>query len=118
MHIDWKIDSLLFHPVFELADINLEPWVNSWKILTRLTGLRRLHIKIGYARSFWAERLDAIWEEQGAKMLEVVRDVTAPSDFVVVLPSRQPVVDVDVGESNCVFQERGDENQAELADYF
>jgi hypothetical protein len=134
MHVDWKIDSLLFHPLFEPAEINLEPWVNSWMMLARLTGLRRLHVKLGYASSFWGERFDAIWEELGAKMLEVVKSITAPKDFVVVLPLRQIVVDaevedshlpsgqivtdIDVGDSHCVFKQREDERSAELDEYF
>ena len=51
-------------------------------------------------------------------MLEVVRDITAPKDFVVVLPSRQSVMEIDVGDSRCVFQERDDDGQADVADYF
>lgn len=134
LHIDWKIDSLSYHPLFGPADINLEPWVKSWKIVAQMTGLRRLHVKIGYVSDYWGERLDAIWDEIGAKMLEVVKLITAPKDFVVVLPLRQIVVDadvedshlpsgqvvtdIDVGDSHCVLRQREDGPPAELGEYF
>lgn len=79
-------------------------WLKSWAALSRLKGLRRLHIDLLLYYRDWAGRYDEIWKASGEKLLEVVQIVTVPEDFVVVLPNRQCSTDLPVGESKCKFR--------------
>ena len=45
-----------------------------------------------------------MWKEREPELLAVVKNITAPRDFVVVLPDRRCTTDVDVGASRCVLK--------------
>ena len=87
----------------------LDSWLKTWESLSKLTGIRRLHITLAFRwHNFDYEEL---WKQKGISLLEPVKKITAPRDFVVVLPNRRCSTCVDAGESNCVFKlpDRNDE---------
>jgi hypothetical protein len=44
------------------------------------------------------------WKENESELMDSVRLITAPNDFVLVLPDRECSTDVDLGDSKCVLQ--------------
>ena len=47
---------------------------------------------------------EEVWKPNEDILLEPVGAITAPSDFVLVLPDRRCSVNVDLGDSRCVLQ--------------
>lgn len=86
--------------------VHLEPWLRSWDALSRLSGLRRLHIHLDYNQVFWNGEIDTAWNEKGAALLGRVKDITAPRDFVIFLPHARCATDLDVGNPRCVLKIR------------
>lgn len=69
-----------------------------------MVGLRKLHITL-YIR--WGDELDRyeeLWKTHETELLNPVKAVTAPRDFVLVLPDRRCSIDTDMGESTCILQ--------------
>jgi hypothetical protein len=94
----WVLDNLSSGPV--------ESWTRSWNALSKLTGLRRLHINLEHPHIHWTDDINQGWKERGAKLLEQAKKITAPRDFVIYLPNQQCATDLDVGESHCVLKIR------------
>lgn len=82
----------------------LEPWVNSWESLSRLTGLRKLHVVLEYRYSGFDDCYERMWKEREGELLAALKTVTVPPDFLVTLPDRRCATDVDVSPSRCVFE--------------
>jgi hypothetical protein len=83
-----------------------EGWFRSWEALSRLTGLRRLHINLEYIRRSWDPATETMWNETGAEILSKVKDITAPRDFVIYLPDRRCTTDIETGNPRCTLQLR------------
>jgi hypothetical protein len=85
-----------------------DPWSKTWKALSRLTGLRRLHIDLVF-RYTHPDEFEEYWKDKGTKLLEPVKLITWPRDFVVTLPDARCTTNVDVGKSRCVFEVKREE---------
>jgi hypothetical protein len=44
-----------------------------------MTGLRRLHINLGYGRSLWDFVVEKKWNESAEELLSMVKEITAPN---------------------------------------
>lgn len=118
LRIHWELDSIPYYLMtdFEIPDGPiLSPWLASWAALQRFRGLRRLHINLVFRYSHWSDYYEVLWKDKGDKLLEVVKNITAPRDFVVTLPDRRCSLDVDIGQSNCVLRLPGEGTQ--ILDY-
>lgn len=82
----------------------IQQWSQSWDALSKLTGLRRLHITLVFRFSHWTDYYEDLWKERGAELLEPIKKITAPTTFIVTLPDHRCSLDIDVGESKCVFK--------------
>ncbi|KAH7068098.1 hypothetical protein BKA63DRAFT_494765 [Paraphoma chrysanthemicola] len=102
MRVHWPLDSYHFFLSPEHGPLSLDTWAPSWEALSRLTGLRRLHINVA------GRHVDGtpqeLWQEQGANFIKMARTITAPREFVIILPDRECETDYDVGDSRCVLR--------------
>jgi hypothetical protein len=74
-----------------------------------MTGLRRLRIRVDYSQVFWYGVVDhTFWNRAAADLLGGVKHITAPRTFIVSIPNPQCARGVDIGNSRCVFEIRGD----------
>ncbi|KAF1849455.1 uncharacterized protein K460DRAFT_276323 [Cucurbitaria berberidis CBS 394.84] len=114
VHFFWKMDSHHYYLMTHGLDPQMDEWLKSWDALSKLTGLQHLHITLSY--TYWSEACKVLWEEHGARLLEPIKMITAPRDFVITLPGRSCSTDMDVGESKCIFRlpsgDDGDGNAA------
>lgn len=113
LHLYWELDSFHYGLMSPSNDPDLEPWLNSWTALSRLTGLRCLHITLVFRNTHWFDYYDGLWKERGTELLGRIPDITAPKEFVITLPDRRCTTDVDVGASSCVLQLPGDDTSSE-----
>lgn len=104
LRIHWQIDCISHYVMSELPTPHLEPWFRSWDALSRLTGLRRLHIDLEYRFTLWSDYYEQMWKERGNELLGTVRAITAPRDFVITLPNSRCTTNLDVGASKCVLK--------------
>jgi hypothetical protein len=79
-------------------------WFRSWDGLSKMTGLQRLHIKFYFCLDLWQGCYSEFWERNHKELLQPIKKVTAPRDFLIVLPNWQCSTDIDIGESKCVFK--------------
>jgi hypothetical protein len=106
LRIHWQMDSIpyLMQLDIERESYGTKAWFQSWDSLRRMTGLRRLHINLEYGRSLWDFVVEKKWNESAEELLSMVKEITAPRDFVIVLPNGQCTTDIDVGNSNCILK--------------
>lgn len=69
-----------------------------------MAGLRKLHIRLYFFLDLWQQCYADFWKQNSEELLEPVKAVTAPKDFIVVLPDWRCSTDIDVGQSNCIFE--------------
>jgi hypothetical protein len=72
--------------------------------LSRLRGLKRLHVSLDCPAGLHRELTEEAWRERKAEMLTAMKKITAPSDFVLYLSDKEWLMDVDLGDSKCVFK--------------
>ncbi|KAF1918433.1 hypothetical protein BDU57DRAFT_198807 [Ampelomyces quisqualis] len=107
LHIHWQLDGLAYLPMYNLEPRRAEYWFSPWSSLIRLTGLRRLRIYLDYSQVFWYGVVDhEFWNKTAVQLLRGAKEITAPSTFVVSIPSSQCALGVDVGNSQCIFEVR------------
>jgi hypothetical protein len=118
LRIHWRLDGMSYtHYLSDdlqgttMPHPNLKSWFNSWDALSRLTGLRRLHINFEYGYDNWGANEEDMWEKRGPLLLAPAKEITAPRDFVIFLPNQKCATDVDVGNPNCVLKVRDDDIQ-------
>jgi hypothetical protein len=69
-----------------------------------MTGLRRLHINLEYRQSLWDLVVEQKWNETAKELFSMVKEITAPQDFVIILPSRRCTTNIDVGNPRCILR--------------
>ncbi len=77
---------------------------NTWNSLSKLTGLRTLHITLGYRYWYYEDFYQDKWVWIGEPFWQPVKKLTAPTDFTIVLPHWKCSTDIDVGDTRCVLQ--------------
>jgi hypothetical protein len=102
--IEWDLDRHQYFQVALMSDHHRHEWYKFWDGLSKMTGLRRLHIKLYFYLDLWQECYGEFWEQNSKEILLPIKKVTAPRDFVIILPNWRCSTDVDIGESNCVFR--------------
>jgi hypothetical protein len=109
LRIHWQLDNVPIFAWHGLFPSEKEDWFRSWEAIRKMTGLRRLHVNLEFAFNGWGGFLgwgddEGKWEEKATEMLAVVKEITAPSEFVVYLPDAKCSTDLDPGNSKCVFK--------------
>jgi hypothetical protein len=108
LRICWEIDYLPYYFMQEFPERFRDPWHNLWKVLSGLTGLRRLHVDLVF-RYTHPNDFEEFWKDKGTNLLESVKAITWPQEFVVTLPDVRCPTDVDVGDSKCVFKMKSED---------
>lgn len=106
--IDWDLDR---HQAFQVSLTSAphrDDWYRTWDVLGRMTGLRRLHMRFYFFLDLWQQCYGDFWENNGKELLEPIKKVTSPKDFVITLPSWRCSTDFDIGQSKCVFRLPGE----------
>jgi hypothetical protein len=109
LRIHWVLSGIPFWSRDNLSPMPVESWARSWNALSRMTGLRRLHINLEHPHFHWTDDINEGWTERGPKLLEQAKTITAPRDFVIFLPNRRCTTNLDVGDSHCVLRFREDD---------
>jgi hypothetical protein len=109
LRIHWQLDNVPIFAWHGLFPSEKEDWFRSWEAIRKMTGLRRLHVNLEFAFNGWGGLLgwgddEGKWEEKATEMLAVVKEITAPSEFVVYLPDAKCSTALDPGNSKCVFK--------------
>lgn len=102
LRFDWELDTFSYN--HHLRAIRFEAWNHSWSALWSLTGLRKLHISLSFRWRAVLDCYEECWKDDELELLDPVRSITAPVDFVLVLPDQRCLTDVDMGDSNCVLR--------------
>ncbi|KAF2865445.1 hypothetical protein BDV95DRAFT_612591 [Massariosphaeria phaeospora] len=91
------------------TELRSQEWTNTWHVLSQMTGLRNLHIRLSW--DHWGQGFVRPWYEPGVWRFHPIKEITAPKKFVIVLPDREgiDVGDIDVGSSNCVIRTASEE---------
>ncbi|KAH7386057.1 hypothetical protein BKA66DRAFT_415775 [Pyrenochaeta sp. MPI-SDFR-AT-0127] len=100
----WELDSFNYHLMTQTPNPVLDQWYKSWGALGKLSGLRRLRVSLVFRYTHWSDYYEELWKERWVEMLEPLKTITAPRDFVVTLPDRRCSTAIDLGESHCVFE--------------
>jgi hypothetical protein len=106
LHMHWELDSQPYYLMSDMSDPMQDPWFKSWDALSKLTGLRRLHINMVFRYNSRSD-YEQLWKARGTMLLEPIKRITAPREFVIVLPDPRCSVELDVGESKCVIKVAG-----------
>jgi hypothetical protein len=112
LHIQWELDKMTYLTEYaeyyteRTSEGFTEGWFRSWEALSKLTGLRRLHINLEYTRRSWDPDTEKLWNETGAEILSKVKDIKAPRDFVIYLPDRRCTMDIETGNPRCTLKLR------------
>ncbi|KAJ4993210.1 hypothetical protein SVAN01_01185 [Stagonosporopsis vannaccii] len=106
LRIDWELDSFSYNHLSSTTSggNSFEAWKKSWDALRSMTGIRQLRIVL-YFR--WREVYDCYeqyWRKYESELLNPVKSITAPKNFVLVLPDRRCSTNADLGSSSCVLQ--------------
>lgn len=117
LNLHWDLDRYQYSPVALMPDHYRREWFRSWEALSRLTGLRWLHIRLYFCLDLWQQCYGDFWKQNHRELLEPIKEITAPRDFAITLPNWRCSTDVDVGSSRCVFKlpERGSSDTDEDA---
>lgn len=97
LDIYWEVQKYIFGDYRSDCE-----WFSSWDVLSQMTGLKKLFIKLN-APDFDPYLFEK-WKQREVLLLETVKRVLAPKNFVVVLPYRRCRTDLDVGHSRCEFR--------------
>ncbi|EFQ94135.1 hypothetical protein CFE70_004912 [Pyrenophora teres f. teres 0-1] len=104
LSIHWDLDHQQYFQVDLMRERHRCEWFRSWEALSRLTGLRRLHIKLYFCLDLWEHCYGTFWTQNSRELLEPIKKITAPRDFVITLPNWKCSTKIDVGNSRCVFK--------------
>jgi len=104
LNIEWDLDRNQYFQVNLMPAHHRVEWYRLWDGLSKMTGLKKLHIKLYFCLDLWQGCYGEFWEQNSKEILQPVRKITAPRDFVITLPNWRCSTDIDIGESNCVFQ--------------
>ncbi|RMZ70413.1 hypothetical protein GMOD_00000502 [Pyrenophora seminiperda CCB06] len=102
--IHWALDRRQHLHASLASDRYRSEWFRLWEALRKLTGLRRLRIKVFFDPRLWQQCHSDFWNQNSKQLLEPIKEITAPRDFVLTLPHWSCSTDVDVGSSRCVFE--------------
>ncbi|KAF2822046.1 hypothetical protein CC86DRAFT_301580 [Ophiobolus disseminans] len=114
LRFHWFLDIAPFVFMLDWLSPSMEPWLRSWDSLSRMTGLRKLHVVLEYRLLSFDEGYKKMWKEKEVELLAAVKTVTAPRHFVVVLPNRRCTTDLDVGPSRCVFRSSEEQQSPDM----
>ncbi|KAI4704478.1 hypothetical protein J4E81_001544 [Alternaria sp. BMP 2799] len=114
LNIEWDLDRNQYFQVNLMPAHHRVEWYRLWDGLSKMTGLKKLHIKLYFCLDLWQGCYGEFWEQNSKEILQPVKRITAPRDFVITLPNWRCSTDIDIGESNCVFQlpERDDQESS------
>lgn len=106
LRIDWELDSFSYNQHIRSTSDghSFDAWKRSWGALHSMTGILQLHIILYYR---WREVYDCYeeyWEKHELELLNPVKSITGPTDFVLVLPDRRCSTNVDLGSSRCILK--------------
>ncbi|KAI5378695.1 hypothetical protein J4E82_002581 [Alternaria postmessia] len=104
LNIEWDLDRHQYFNVNLMPDHHRREWYRSWDGLSNMTGLRRLHIKFYFCLDLWQGCYGEFWEQNNKELLQPIKKITAPRDFLITLPNWQCSTNIDVGESRCTFK--------------
>ncbi|CAO2651865.1 Nn.00g001480.m01.CDS01 [Neocucurbitaria sp. VM-36] len=104
LNIYWELDSFQYFLMTQLFDPVLDHWFESWNALSKMTGLRHLQITLDFRYGNWSDTYETLWKERGEELLEPIKRITAPRDFVITLPDHRCSTDIDVGDSKCILR--------------
>ncbi|KAI4608040.1 hypothetical protein J4E83_009223 [Alternaria metachromatica] len=114
LNIEWDLDRNQYFQVNLMPVHHRVEWYRLWDGLSKMTGLKRLHIKLYFCLDLWQGCYGEFWEQNSKEILQPVKKITAPREFVINLPNWRCSTEIDTGESNCVFQlpERDDQESS------
>lgn len=105
LYFHWELDSVQYISLSYGTNADLSPWFNSWEALSKMTGLRRLHIVLSYRTEYANNEYRELWRVKGTELLKPIQSVTSPRDFVITLPDRRfSTSSIEVGTSRCVLR--------------
>ncbi|CAN9086265.1 unnamed protein product [Alternaria alternata] len=104
LNIEWDLDRHQYFNLNLMPDHHRREWYRSWDGLSNMTGLRRLHIKFYFCLDLWQGCYGEFWEQNNKELLQPIKKITAPRDFLITLPNWQCSTNIDVGESRCTFE--------------
>ncbi|EDU42837.1 conserved hypothetical protein [Pyrenophora tritici-repentis Pt-1C-BFP] len=104
LSIHWDVDYQQYFQVNLMRERHRCEWFRSWEALSRLTGLRRLHIKLYFCLDLWDHCYGEFWTQNSRDLLAPIKDITAPRDFAITLPNWRCSTKIDVGNSRCIFK--------------
>ncbi|KAJ4376161.1 hypothetical protein N0V83_001442 [Neocucurbitaria cava] len=104
LYFYWELDNYLYGSLASVLEGGFNQWFQSWDVLSKMAGLRHLNIRLSFRLSRHIDFYDALWKGKGQEILEPVKRVTAPREFVITLPDIRCSTDIDVGESKCIFR--------------
>ena len=105
LYFYWDLENMHYPALTLMPHPRFDEWVQTWNNLRKLTGLRRLHVKLGFRYGFPPDDFESFWKSNRLQFLAPVKTITAPADFVVTLPDPTcSTVGVDVGDSRCIFE--------------
>ena len=88
----------------QTLELVMEQWDESWNALSKLTGLRHLRVSLIFRYGQWSDYYEQLWKEREKELLDPIKRITAPRDFVLTLPDRRCSTVMDVGDSRCVLR--------------
>jgi hypothetical protein len=106
LRIDLEIDSFYFYHHHGITANQLEfaAWKKSWAAVPAMTGLRKLHVTLWFRSRDLIDCYEEIWKPHEQVLLEPIKSLIVPTDFVLVLPDRRCSTDIDMGDSRCVLR--------------
>jgi hypothetical protein len=104
MRIDWDLDRKRFFQFDLVRGAHRDEWYRTWNVLRRMTSLRTLHVRLFFVMDLWQSCYGDFWKQNDQAVLEPIKSITAPQDFVVTLPDWRCSTDLDVGKSRCIFK--------------
>lgn len=104
LYIYWQIDSFHYDLMNPSFNANIDSWHKSWTALSKITGLRRLHISLVYRKNHWLDYYNEMWKARGIELLSSIPNITAPRDFVITLPDRRCSTNTELLSPICILQ--------------
>ncbi|KAF2650740.1 hypothetical protein K491DRAFT_761564 [Lophiostoma macrostomum CBS 122681] len=107
LHVSWPVSSWSLTVMHESV---FDHWLYPWGIIQHMSGLKNLFVELWPMES--TTHVRGAWLRNESVLLEVVKKVTAPTNFTVILPVLECSTDVDMGDSHCILKlpERVEEN--------
>lgn len=69
-----------------------------------MKGLRQLRVVLYFRWRGVVDYYEEYWKKHELELLEPVKSIKAPTNFILVLPDRRCSISIDVGTSNCILQ--------------